>query len=124
MYSIKFPDMLSSAKTNLISDKDASLSNLKLLLKSKRGELFGDPYFGTVLHSAFFAQNGKVIADLVIDEIYACIETFMPQLKLSRKDISLKQTKRGIVAEIRCTNVIGYTSDIFELNLTSMEEDN
>lgn len=59
MYSIKFPDMLSSAKTNLVADKAASLSNLKLLLKSKRGELFGDPYFGTVLHSAFLHRMGR-----------------------------------------------------------------
>ena len=32
MYSIKFPDMLNSAGTNLVSDREATMSNLRLML--------------------------------------------------------------------------------------------
>lgn len=48
MYSINFPDMVSSVTTKLISDHDATVQNLKLVLLSDRGSLFGDPYFGTL----------------------------------------------------------------------------
>ena len=47
MYSINFPKMFTSAKTLLVEDHDAILSNLKLLLASDRTALFGDPYYGT-----------------------------------------------------------------------------
>ena len=47
MYSIAFPNMLSSANTNLVSDKEATVSNMRLLLASWKTSLFGDPYFGT-----------------------------------------------------------------------------
>ena len=47
MYSFAFPNMLSSTQANLISDKEAVKSNLKLLLSSERLSLFGDPYFGS-----------------------------------------------------------------------------
>ena len=47
MYSIKFPDMLSSAKTNIIENHEATISNLRLMLASWKTSLFGDPYFGT-----------------------------------------------------------------------------
>ena len=48
MYSIKFPDMVSGVVTNLVKDHDATAQNLKLMLLSDRGALFGDPYFGTL----------------------------------------------------------------------------
>ena len=49
MYSIKFPDMLSSTSTNLVKDNEAVMSNLKLILTSDKYHLFGDLYFGTSL---------------------------------------------------------------------------
>ena len=54
MYSFAFPNMLSSTQANLISDKEAVKSNLKLLLSSERLSLFGDPYFGSRLKRALF----------------------------------------------------------------------
>lgn len=48
MYSIKFPDMVSSITSKLVSDHEATIQNLKLVLLSERNTLFGDPYFGTL----------------------------------------------------------------------------
>ena len=41
MYSINFPKMFTSSRTLLLEDHAATLSNLKLLLASDRGGLFG-----------------------------------------------------------------------------------
>ena len=46
MYSIGFPEMFSSAGTRLVEDREATMSNLRLLLASWKNSLFGDPYFG------------------------------------------------------------------------------
>ena len=54
MYSIAFPNMLSNSKVLLYKDKEASLSNLKLLIGSDKTSLFGDPYYGTDLLQAIF----------------------------------------------------------------------
>ena len=106
MYSIAFPNIFSSDKTNLIMDQEATMSNLKLLLKSIRGSLIGDPYFGTKLKEVFFSANTYILKDMIIDEIYSTIRTFMPQLKLARSDIKLTQKKNAIYATINCINMI------------------
>ena len=40
---------------------EATLSNLKALLESEKGELLGDPYFGISLKRYLFDQNNKVV---------------------------------------------------------------
>ena len=46
MKSIEFPKMFNSNSTRLVEDLAATKQNLKTLLYSEKGELFGDPYFG------------------------------------------------------------------------------
>ena len=65
MRSISFPDMFSRTVTKTVQDYDATLQNLKMLLWSEKGELFGDPYFGTGLKKylldfdLLFLKNGS-----------------------------------------------------------------
>ena len=67
MYSIAFPNMFSTAKTNLVRDVDATMSNMRLLLASWKNSLIGDPYFGTNLKKFIYEQNNIVLRDLIID---------------------------------------------------------
>ena len=101
MYSFSFPSMLSSARSNLIEDHNAIKSNLILLLSSDKTSLFGDPFFGTDLKRFIFEQNNKVIKDLIIDEIYEDIITFMPQVYLNRNDIVITTDGVDIFANIK-----------------------
>ena len=121
MESLSFPRMFTSARTTLSNDHNATLSNLKLLLASERNSLLGDPYFGTLLKRIIFSPNDSVLADIVIDEIYTSILTFMPQLKLSRNDISISSDGSSIYATIRATNLIDFQLDTYNINLTSEE---
>jgi len=43
MKSIAFPNIFNRTTVNLVSDYDATLQNLKLLLQSDTDSLFGDP---------------------------------------------------------------------------------
>ena len=113
--------MFTSARTLTYTDHEATLSNLKLLLASERNSLLGDPYFGTLLKRVLFSPNDAVLADIIIDEIYTSLLTFMPQLKLARNDISIKSNGIDVMATIRAINLIDYQLDMYTINLTSEE---
>ena len=122
MNSIAFPIMLNNSSTNIINDHDATASNLKLLLLSDKTSLFGDPYFGTNIKKLIHDQNNIVIRDLVIDDIYTAITTFMPQIIVKRGDIKVTSDRSNVYVNIKCLNLIDYTTDLYNINLTSDEE--
>lgn len=122
MISIAFPDMLSNVRTNLVTDHEATSQNLILMLKSDRTSLLGDPYFGTLLKRMLYEQNSIVLQDLVIDELYTSIITFMPQIRLSRNDITLERVKENIYANIKCTNLLDYQVNLYKIKLTEDSE--
>lgn len=122
MKSIAFPNMFSSARMNMYSDREATLSNLKLLLQSYKGSLLGDPYFGTTLNKVIYSNNHQILKDLVIDDIYMAIAEFMPQLRLSRSDIEITGDGTSIYATINAVNLLDYTSNLYEINLTETGE--
>lgn len=118
IYSIGFPEMLGGNVTKLNADKKAVETNLILLLASEKSSLFGDPYFGTSLRQALFEQPNSVVVDLLIDEIYTTIITYIPQIFLTRKDIVIKSIKTDLFAEIRYTFIPDNTSNLYVINLT------
>lgn len=122
MYSLDFPNMFSSTRTNLIEDHEATYSNLRLLLLSEKTSLFGDPYFGTRLKRVLYEQNSVILQDLIIDEIYTAIIMFMPQIRLKRSDITVTSDGVDVYATIRCTNLVDYVTDLYTINLTTVDE--
>ena len=122
MNSIAFPIMLNNSSTNIVKDHDATASNLKHLLLSDKTSLFGDPYFGTNIKKLIHDQNNIVIRDLVIDDIYTAITTFMPQIIVKRGDIKVTSDRSNVYVNIKCLNLIDYTTDLYNINLTSDEE--
>lgn len=122
MISIAFPNILNDTHTNLVKDHQATVSNLMLVLMSTKNSLFGDPYFGSNIQKLMFEQNDVVLKDIVIDDIYSAIKEFVPQLKLSRNDISIVQTRTSIDVSIRATNLIDYQTDLFTINLIGSDK--
>lgn len=117
--SIAFPDMLSSTRMNVISEDDATESNLRLLLLSPRKSLFGDPYYGNELKDVIFSQSGQIIKDLIVDEIYTAIAVFMPQLSVSRDDISIETDGVELYTTFKATNLLNYTTNLYNIKLTN-----
>lgn len=124
MYSIDFPNMIakSGAKINLIEDRKATESNLRLLLSTTCGELYGDPDFGNLLKTRIYEQSSTILVDLIIDDIYVAILTFLPQLVVERKDITVEIRDIDIYAKIKCKNLIDYELNTYEIKLTTTED--
>lgn len=121
MQSISFPKMFTNTTTRLLSDHEATVSNLRLLLLSEKNSLFGDPYFGTNIRKLIFEPNNVVLQDIVIDEIYTAILQFMPQVLVRRTDITIVQQGSDLFVTIRALNLLDYTTDLYNINLISYE---
>ena len=122
MKSIQFPEMFTRTVTNTVSDYDATLQNLKMLLWSEKGELFGDPYYGTSLKKYLYDQNDTVLVDILIDDIYTAITLFMPQIKVNRADIQLVRSGKGqVTAKITALNQADFSTDLYNIVLLEAE---
>lgn len=122
MKSIQFPEMFTRTVTNTVSDYDATLQNLKMLLWSEKGELFGDPYYGTGIKRYLYDQNDAVLVDILIDDIYTAITLFMPQIKVNRNDIQLFRSNKGeVTAKIKALNRADYSTDMYDIVLLQAE---
>jgi len=118
MKSISYPKIfVTKTKTGLVQDYDATLQNLKLLIFSEKGELFGDPYFGTGLKRFLYDQNDVVLQDLLIDELYTAIATFIPQIKIRREDITIISNGTQVVCKIKAINRVDYQTNLYTIPL-------
>lgn len=122
MTSIAFPTFLNTTSTILYKDHEATASNLKLTLLSMKNELFGDPYFGTNIQKLMFEQNNSVLKDIIIDDFYTAIVTFMPQLVVKREDIDIDIDGRSVLIKIKALNLIDYVVDNYSISLMGTEE--
>lgn len=124
MYSIAFPEMFSSARTNLYEDNKATLSNIRLLLGSVKKSLFGDPYFGAKIKDFIYEQNNIVLQDLIIDDIYVSIKQFIPQVSIQRKDITIISKNNSLYATINCINKLDNQPNMFQIELVTADYSN
>lgn len=123
MISVAWPNMFGKTITNTNRDNDATLQNLKLLLQYDFGELMVDPGFGTDLVQFLYDPNDAIALDLAKDAIYTAIAKFMPQIKVTRDDITLTSNGTTIVADIRAYSKIDYTTNLYTIPLvTNMVE--
>lgn len=121
MYSIKFPEMLSGQKTALVQDHDATAQNLKYLLLSDKMSMMGDPYYGTNLKRLLHSQS-KVLKDILLDDIFTAVAQFMPQVKMSRNDMDIYVLNQNVYVKFRCTNILDKVNNLYEICLTSTEQ--
>jgi len=127
MKSIKFPKMFNTGSTNVWKSTEyheATVQNILLVLKSTRGELYGDPYFGLMLKKFMFDQNSYILKDRIIDMIYTQLALFVPQIKVKRNDIDIVQDKqRGkLYCNFTAVNQIDYQLDTYNLLLFEENE--
>jgi len=122
MRSFKFPNMFKTNSSNIWKSSEyleATKQNAEILLQTKRGQLFGDPYFGLALESLLFNQNNAILKDMIIDLIYTQIALFLPQVKVKRSDIEVIQDeqKGKLYCRFSGINQIDYKYDTFNLLL-------
>lgn len=129
MRSIKFPKMFNTNSTNVWKSNEylsATIQNTILVLRSTRGELFGDPYFGLMLKRYLFDQNSYILKDNIIDMIYTQLAIFIPQVKVNRKDIDIIQDKEKgkLYCKFEGINQIDYQLNTYNLILLEENDNN
>lgn len=120
--SFSFPDIFTSGGTKLVYDSKATNQNLKTLLLSTKQSLLGDPNYGTNLKKLIFNQNNSILRDIVIDDIYTNIQTFLPQIDVKRNDIELVSERNTLYVNIKAKNMLDYNFENISLALYSLEE--
>lgn len=122
MESIAFPKMISHNYVQTVSDYDATLQNMKLVLGSEKGEFVFDPFFGIRLKRYMFEQNNAILMDILIDEIYEQLVIFMPQLIITRKDITLTADRYKVYGNIKARNQRDFELNSYNLVLFNNQE--
>jgi phage baseplate assembly protein W len=122
MRSIKFPKMFNTNSTNVWKSDEylaATKQNAAVLLQCERNELFGDPYFGSLVTQYMFDQNSYILRDVIADIVYTQLATFIPQLKITRDDVRvIKDTTKGrLLVKVTGINQIDYQPNTFNLVL-------
>lgn len=125
MNSLAWPNMFNTngRDTVILHDKEATLSNLQLLLNSERLSLFGDPYYGAALRQIIFEVNNSITVDLLIDELCSTIELYMPQLQVTRNDISVYSDKIDLYVSVNVTYLFDNSTDLYVINLTNNSQE-
>ena len=125
MYSIAFPDIFNGSKVFLYRDYDAIKSNLTALLSSDKGALFGDPFYGTRLKTLLWSQAyDPLVKDLIKDDIFEAIYSYMPQITVHRDDISINIQNNLVTASIKVTSDSGAESNLYDIDLLTGAENN
>lgn len=118
MKSIAFPNMFNRSSTNIVSNYYATQQNITTLLMSGKSELFGDPYYGSTLKKFLYDQNDETLQDLLIDDIYVALCTFMPQIRVERKDIKVaRDGKASVSVQIKALNKADFTTNMYNIVL-------
>ena len=123
MYSIAFPDIFNGSKVNLNKDYDAIKINLKSLLMSNRGGLYGDPHYGLNMKQILWDQACRpVVIELLKDEIFNAIYSYMPQVSITRDDIDVKVDGNIVHTSIEVKADSKIPSDLFNIEILLDQE--
>ena len=122
MKSISFPQMIKNKSIQAVTDVEATLQNMKLVLGSEKGEFKFDPFFGIRLKRYFFEQNNPILSDVLKDEIYEQLSIFMPQLIIGKNDITLTRDRSSVYVTIKARNQKDFQLNNYNLVLFNNQE--
>lgn len=123
MNVIRFPKIFNNNATAIITDPNQCvLQSVYLLINSEINSLLGDPGFGVRLKKYFFEQNNYILRDILIDDIYTQLCTFLPQIFLERKNIKITQKHEKLYMQIAFKIRETFESSTYELVLFNLED--
>lgn len=85
---IGFPNTVSNKNIIIVSDEDYVSQSLVGLINTTKGELLGDPEFGSNILLYLFEINEEALIDLIANDIYESVMRYVPQIIISRNDIT------------------------------------
>lgn len=118
-----FPQLVnrSSRKIELSTGNKSINECLGILLRTRPGELLGDPNYGCNLIDRIFMYNGVVVQTLIIEDILSAISKYEPRIIVTDNDIVLEQDKQ--VIRIYIQYVVKETGQVNEFNMEVTPDD-
>ena len=103
--TFSFPQMFNKTtyKTNLSENTKSINECLGILLRTRPGEMLGDPNYGCLLVERVFMYNGVVIQSLIIEDILNAINNYEPRITVNSSDITIVQNTRVVSIYIQYT---------------------
>lgn len=121
--SINHPKEFSvvSGNTDLSVEVDSINQSIRLILMTARGELFGDPNFGSRLHEYLFDYSGEALYGLLRSEIASVLNGQESRITVFEDNISFKESGTTLLVDIKYT--IRYTNHSSETTLLIKKEE-
>lgn len=119
-----FPQIISrnTYKTNLSSSNKSINECLGILLRTRPGEMLGDPAWGCMLIERIFMYQGVVVEALLKEDIINAVTAYEPRVEMSPSDITIVSDNTTV--KIYIQYVIKETGQINEYNMEITTEDN
>lgn len=122
--TFSFPQIIdrSTRKTTLSTSNKSINECLGILLRTRPGELLGDPNYGCNLIERIFRYNGLLVESLIKEDIINAVEKYEPRIYLSQNDIQIVQDKDVVNVYLQYT--IKDTGEINTYNVEIASDDN
>lgn len=119
-----FPQIISRTlrKTKISQENKSINENLGILLRTRPGEMLGDPNYGCSLIDRLFRYQGLVVNDLIIEDIIDAVNKYEPRIIMTKNDISL--VPDGNVIRIYLTYTIKETGEVNDYNMEISSNEN
>lgn len=91
---------LNSGKTSVSKSNISIEQSLRLLLTTAKGELLGDPFYGTNTLAYINEPNDLVLRDEIIDDYVTAISAYEKRVTVGENDINITQTDSRVNVSI------------------------
>ena len=122
--TFSFPRMVDLRTRKItLSDTYKSINEcLGILLRTRKGELLGDPDYGCNLLEGIFMYNGLIVEQLIREDILDAVSKYEPRINMTSNDIIIEQDVRTVRIYIQYE--IKTSGEINEFNLEITDADN
>lgn len=122
--TFSFPQIINriSGKIELSSDVQSINECLGILLRTRPGEMLGDPDWGCYLIDRVFGYRGVVLAELIKEDILDAVQKYEPRITMTTDDIVIVNNINSV--EIYLQYTIKETGEINNYNMEITPNDN
>lgn len=122
--TFSFPHIINrGTKKIALSTSNQSINEcLGILLRTRPGEMLGDPNWGCNLLNRVFQYQGVIVSTLIQEDILIAVEKYEPRIKMNAEDIIIEQ--EGKVVRIYINYMIKETGEINTYNMDISSDDN
>lgn len=119
-----FPHIVDRTTDSItLSDNTKSINEcLSILLRTRPGEMLGDPDWGCNLISRVFQYQGVIVESLIREDITSAIEKYEPRISMDSNDIIIDTD--GNTVHIYINYTIKETGEVNQYNMDITSDDN